>query len=63
MADFSLSSGQGFGASECLNPFCLNPYLSPTPLNPNVAVILLKGVTIKIFPGPDFPGARGVLIA
>ena len=29
----------------------------------NVTVIILTGVTIKIFPGPDFPGARGVLIA
>ena len=29
----------------------------------NVTVIILKGVTIKIFPGPDFPVARGVLIA
>ena len=26
----------------------------------NVTVIILKGVTVKIVPGPDFPGARGV---
>ena len=29
----------------------------------NVAVIVLNPVTIKIFPGAEFPGARGVLIA
>ena len=29
----------------------------------NIAVILLKEVTIKIFPGPDFSSARRVLIA
>ena len=29
----------------------------------NATVIVLNVVTIKIFPGPDFPGGRGVLIA
>ena len=28
-----------------------------------VGVVFMYRVTIKIFPGPDFPGGRGVLIA